>query len=428
MDIGTLLKWMPDRLFLTLKYFAKTGKWMHWNRPTSFNEKIQWLKVYDRNPEYTLMVDKYEAKKYVAARIGEEYIIPTLGVWDSFDEIDFDKLPKQFVLKCTHDSGGLVIVKDKDQLDLLSAKAKIEKCLKRNYFWGTREWPYKNVQPRIIAEKYMVDESGYELKDYKLFTFNGFVKALYIATDRQSKEAEMKWNFYDMNFEKLPFWNAHPNSDLEMKRPESLSKMRELVEKLSKGIPHVRVDFYDINGQIYFGEMTFYHNSGFSAFHPEEWDYKFGEWIKLPDSIGGGYLIANKGYILWIHEGELHDIMDYKFFCLNGVCKCMKVDFDRFIEHRANYYDIQGNLLDLGETICPPDPQRAIVLPKSKEQMMKLAEKLSINIPLLRVDFYEVNGKIFFGELTFFPASGFGSFIKDEWDYRLGSWLMLSDK
>ncbi len=275
-------RFISDELFLKWKYKARFGRKLDLCNPKSYTEKLQWLKLYDRKSEYVAMVDKYEAKKYVADRIGGEYIIPTLGIWDDFDDINFDELPEQFVLKCTHDSGGLVICRNKAELDIAWARKKITKCLKRNFYWQGREWPYKNVKPRIIAEEYMVDESGYELKDYKIFCFGGTAKALYVASDRSKEDEETKFDFYDMEFNHLPFTNGHPNAQTEIKRPASFDKMRELAEELSKGIPHIRVDFYDINGRVYFGELTFFHHGGFTPFNPEEWDYKFGEWIKLP--------------------------------------------------------------------------------------------------------------------------------------------------
>lgn len=271
-----------DALYLKLLYKNRMKKKLDLINPKTYNEKLQWLKLYNRKQEYTIMVDKYAVKGYVEKIIGKEYIIPTLGVWEHFDDIDFDKLPDQFVLKCTHDSGGLVICKDKETLDKEKAKKQIEHCLKRRYFLNTREWPYKDVKPQIIAEKYMVDESGYELKDYKFFTFDGKVKAMFIATDRGS-ESETCFDFYDCNFEHLPFKNGHPNAKKKIIKPENFDKMIELAEKLGKDIPHARIDFYNINGKIYFGEITFFHWSGLKPFEPEEWDYKFGSWIQLPE-------------------------------------------------------------------------------------------------------------------------------------------------
>ncbi len=275
-------RFLPDRLWIQLKYRIFFGRFCDLNNPQTYNEKLQWLKLYNRKPEYTQMVDKYEVKKYIADLIGEEYIIPTLGVWDRFEDIDFDKLPNQFVLKCTHDSGGLVICQDKSKLDIVAARKKINKSLNRNYYYMHREWPYKDVKPRIIAEQYMVDESGYELKDYKWFCFDGEPKALFIATDRGVEGEETKFDFFDMEFNHLPFTNGHPNAGREIAKPQGFEEMKQLAAKLSQNIPHIRVDFYDINGKIYFGELTFYHWSGLTPFEPEEWDYTFGSWIKLP--------------------------------------------------------------------------------------------------------------------------------------------------
>lgn len=270
---------LKDKTYLKLQYKNRMGKELSLEKPQTFNEKLQWLKLYDRNPEYTKMVDKYEAKKYVAYIIGEEYIIPTLGVYDRFEDINFEILPNQFVIKCTHDSGGLIICKDKTKLGIGEARKKINKSLKKNYYYSGREWPYKNVKHRIIVEKYMKEEN--------------------------------------------------------------------------------------------------------------------------------------------------EELKDYKFFCFNGKVKFFKIDFDRFINHRANYYDINGKILPFGEEICPPDFTRDIYLPKNLKKMINLAERLSKNIKFLRVDFYEINNKIYFGELTFYPAAGFGRFIPDEYDKILGDMLKL---
>ncbi len=277
-----LIKWMPDKPYLKLMYWATTGKRLDLKNPKTFNEKLQWLKLYNRNPKYTTAVDKSMVKQYVSEIIGNQYIIPTLGVWDKFDEIDFDKLPSQFVLKCTHDSGGVIICKDKSEFDIECSKEKINHFLKRKFFYFGREWPYKDVKPRIIAEKYMEDAKTNELRDYKFFCFDGEVKALFVASDRQTKGAETKFDFFDENYKHLDVKNGHPNASVLPEKPQNFEKMKELAAKLSVGIPHVRVDLYEVNGKIYFGEMTFSHWSGFVPFDPEEWDYKFGDWIKLP--------------------------------------------------------------------------------------------------------------------------------------------------
>ena len=261
------------------------GEFVNFSDPQTYNEKLQWLKLYNRNPFYNIIVDKYRVKDYVAKVIGEEHVIKLLGVWSHFDEIDFDKLPDQFVLKCNHDCGGLVICKDKSKFDKVFAKKILERHLKNNYYWEHREWPYKDVKSLIFAEEYMVDESGYELKDYKWFCFNGEPKALFIAQDRDNPDEETKFDFYDMEFNHLPIKNGHPNANVVKEKPAGFETMKVLASKLSKDIPHVRVDFYNINGNIYFGEMTLFHWSGFVKFEPKEWDYTFGSWIQLPKKL-----------------------------------------------------------------------------------------------------------------------------------------------
>lgn len=280
LDYRGKLNWLHDKAYLKLVFWARMDRRLNLKDPKTFNEKLQWLKLYNRKPEYTVMVDKYAAKEYVSNIIGSEYVTPTLGVWDSFEQIDFDALPKQFVLKCTHDSGGLVICKDKEKLDYEYARKKITKCLKQNYYFIGREWPYKNVKPRIIAEKYMVDASGDDLKDYKFFCFDGVPRLLLIASDRQ-KDTDTCFDFYDMNFKHLPFKQGHPNAKQRIEKPSSFGLMYELAEKLSFGIPHVRIDFYEVEGQPVFGEMTFFHFGGMTPFEPDEWDDKIGSMLKI---------------------------------------------------------------------------------------------------------------------------------------------------
>ena len=272
---------MSDQKFLDLCFDYYLGKKINWKNPQTYNEKLQWLKIYDRQDRYTKMVDKYEAKEYVKNIIGEEYIIPTIGIYDKFKNIDFEKLPQQFVMKCTHDSGGLVICKDKKNLNIKEAKRKINQCLKVNYFNCWKEWPYKNVKPRIIIEKYMTNDDSDGINDYKFFCFNGKVKLLFIATDRVNENEETKFDFYDENFNHLPIKNGHPNALIPPSKQLNFEKMKELAEILSKDIPHLRVDFYEINGKIYFGELTFSHWAGMVPFEPEEYDLILGNWIDI---------------------------------------------------------------------------------------------------------------------------------------------------
>jgi len=273
-------KWIPDEPYLKLIFHCKMGYWPDLKNPKTFNEKLQWLKLHDHNPLYTQLVDKYEVRKYVEKTIGKEHLVELLGVWNNFDEIDFNKLPNQFVLKCTHDSGGLVICKDKLKLNIEAARRKINHCLKKNYYWGFREWPYKNIKPRIIAEKYMVDESKYELKDYKIFCFNGKAKYLFIATDRGNHQT--KFDFFDTQFKHLSIRQHYLNNKkIKFQRPDNFDEMLAYAEKLTQGMIHCRADFYNVNGQIYVGELTFSHFSGLEAFDPSDWDLEIGKSVNL---------------------------------------------------------------------------------------------------------------------------------------------------
>lgn len=279
--ISFCLWWLPDYAYVKIMYFIRMGRICNLKNPQTFNEKIQYLKLYDRNPSYTNMVDKYEAKKIVAKIIGDDYIIPTLFVYDSFDEIDFDKLPEKFVLKTTHDSGGVIICKAKDTFDIKKARKLLNDHLRNNYYKSSREWPYKNIKPRIIAEKYIEDIEGNDLKDYKIFCFEGKPKFLFVATDRQKINDETKFDFFDIDFNHIDVTNGHPNAEIMPKRPRNYESMLEIAKKISKGIPHVRVDLYSVGEKIYFGELTFSHWSGFVKFNPNYYDKLFGGYIDL---------------------------------------------------------------------------------------------------------------------------------------------------
>lgn len=280
--LNRLVYVLPDKWYLFFRFKNRVGYWPHLNHPRTFNEKLQWLKLNDRHAEYTQMVDKIDAKKYVASIIGDKYIIPILGVWNSVDEIEWDKLPNQFVIKVSSDSGGIVVCKDKQTLDIEKAKEKLTNGWGKNYYVHNKEYPYRDLTPRIIAEEYKEDESGYELRDYKIFCFNGEPKILFVASDRQKAGEDTKFDFFDLNWNHLPFTNGHPNSKEHIAKPKNFEEMLEIAKKLSVGIPQVRIDLYNCNGQIYFGEITFFHWSGMTAFDPVEWDFKLGKLIKLP--------------------------------------------------------------------------------------------------------------------------------------------------
>lgn len=272
---------LRDENYLKYRYKIQMGKDLDLNNPKTFNEKIQWLKLNDRNPIYTQMVDKYEVKDYIEKIIGKEYIIPTIGIYDCFDDIDFDSLPNQFVMKCTHDSGSVCICKDKSLINIDEFRKKINKSLNVNYYYSGREWPYKNVRPRIIVEKYLDDLSDNQINDYKFMCFNGKVECCFVCTDRDNKVDGLAVTFFDKSWNKLPFKRHYRNSEEVINKPSNYDKMIELAEILSKNIPFIRVDFYEVDNKIYFGELTLYPGSGFEEFSPEEWDYKLGSLIDL---------------------------------------------------------------------------------------------------------------------------------------------------
>ncbi len=272
---------LSDRFFLKILYRVHFGKRLNLRDPKTFNQKLQWLKLYDRNPKYSILVDKYEVKEYIAKTIGEQYVIPTIGVWNTVDEIDWKSLPNQFVIKCTHDSGSVIVCKNKEDLDLKKACDSLGKCLKRNMFYWGREWPYRNVRPRIIAEKYMCVDKP-ELTDYKFMCFNGKVKCTFLCTNRFS-EGGLRVTFYDNDWKKMPFERHYPSELVPAEKPHCYDEMVFLAEKLSSGIPFVRVDFYEIGGHPFFGEMTFFPGNGTEEFTPEVWDTFLGDMIKLPN-------------------------------------------------------------------------------------------------------------------------------------------------
>ena len=422
MGIKGWIKGFDDETYLKLMYWAKMGKRLDLNNPVTFNEKLQWLKLHNQNPEYSKMVDKYEAKKWVSERIGNEYIIPTLGVWNSFDEIDFTQLPNQFVLKCTHDSGGLVICKDKSHFDKAKAKKKIEASLKRNYFLVGREYPYKAVKPRIIAEQYMEDTTTKELRDYKIFTFNGIAKALFISSDRQSGKTTA--DYFDINFKPLDFTWGYPHSKVLPSKPKSFDQMVKAAECLAKDTVELRVDFYEVNGKAYFGEMTFFDGSGFDEFHPEEWDKKFGDMIKLPEQVGGGDAVIHDGWVLWCHKPRTSECLtDYKFFCFDGVPKIVYVGKDKADYPRTDFFDMDFKYLLI--RMRNPNAEEMPKKPELFDQMKSIAAELSRGVPHLRVDFYLINGHIYVGELTFYHCSGFDEVKPKEWNLIMGNWIRI---
>ena len=266
-----------DKLFLSVSYLLRFHKCINWSCPVTFNEKLQWLKVYDHNEKYTKMVDKYEVREIVGDRVK---MFPLLGVWEKVEDIDFESLPNKFVLKPNHDSGSVEICKDKTSWDRSAACKRLQKALDTNYFFKGREWPYKNVKRRIIAEKYMESFDVEEIYDYKFMCFNGRVEMSFVVHNR-FKKGGVYVDFYDREWNKMPFTRHYPTAETEIPKPLNYERMIELSEHFSTGIPFLRVDFYEVEGELYFGEFTFYPGGGLEPFQPAEWDEKIGELLKL---------------------------------------------------------------------------------------------------------------------------------------------------
>lgn len=280
---NALSLFLPDKQFLTILFRRKMGYNLPWNNPQTYNEKLQWLKLYNRRPEYTMMVDKIEVKNWVAKMIGEEYIIPTLAVWSRAEEIDFSELPDRFVIKCNHNSGlGMFICKDKSKMDTQKVKTEVKKGLQENYYRLNREWPYKNVKRLVFAEKFMQDGNQVSLNDYKVMCFDGKVKLIELHEGRFTEEHTQA--FYDRDWNKTSITQGDYGliSNKNVERPALLDEMVRLSEILSAGIPHVRVDWYIINNHLYFGEMTFFDGSGLTPWDRTEDDLLLGSWITLP--------------------------------------------------------------------------------------------------------------------------------------------------
>lgn len=282
--IKKCMRLLPDSWHISLMYYHTFKRFPNLKNPKTFNEKLQWLKLHDRKPEYTVMVDKHLVKKYVADKIGEEYIIPTLGVWKKATDIDFDSLPDQFVLKWNHDSGSIVVCKDKNTLDRESAIKKLSGKETHNGFLYGREWPYKNIEPCIIAEQYLEDEETKELRDYKFYCFGGKPKFLYVSRGLGGDHKDAEISFYDLNWKKAAFQRGDFKAiSVVPKKPERFDEMIQLASVLSENTPFLRVDLYEVNGKIYFSELTFFPCSGFMPFDPPEWDEKIGEMLILPN-------------------------------------------------------------------------------------------------------------------------------------------------
>ena len=425
-----LTKAIPDKSHLRILYRASVGKWPDLDNPHTFNEKLQWLKLHDRNPLYTTLVDKYRVKRWVAERIGEKYVVPTYGAWEHVEDIDLNELPDRFVLKTNHDCGGIAICRDRATFDFDVAKRKLAKHLKKNYYWGCREWPYKDVKPLVFAEEYLEPDAAVgETVDYKLMCFGGKARCVFTCTGRAA--GDLRVDFFDLDWNHLPFERHYPNAGVEPSAPSCFREMREAAERLSEGIPFVRVDFYDVGGEPRFGEMTFYPGAGFEEFAPEEWDGRLGEWVRLPESVGGGVLLGD-GWLVWAHEerpaaarGDLPaGMVDYKFYCFGGEPRLLYVSkgLEDHATARISFLTLDWEFAPFGRPDYRPFeelPPR----PACLAEMVEMARELSAGIPFVRVDLYEHKGSPLFSEMTFSPCAGLMEFDPPEWDGRLGEWV-----
>ena len=272
------LRFIPNKPYLKMVFKIKTGKKLNLKDPTTFCDKLNWLKLKEIHPEYTQLVDKVGVRDYIKEQIGEEYLFPIYDTWEHFNDIDFDALPDKFVLKCNHDSGSVKVITDKSTINKEELHKFFEARLKMNPYVLGREYPYKDVKPCIVAEKFMTPDGEDDINDYKFFCFNGKPVIMFIATDRST---DVKFDFFDMDFNHLDIVNIHDQSGLEIAKPAMFDEMKELAAKLSQGMKFVRIDLYEIAGKIYFGEFTFFHGGAFWPMYPEKWEKELGDLIEL---------------------------------------------------------------------------------------------------------------------------------------------------
>lgn len=418
-----------DKYYLQVQFRSQMGYKLNLIDPESFSEKLQWLKLYNRLPEYTTMVDKVKVKDYVSSILGNEYVIPTLGVWEDPDEIDFEILPQRFVLKCNHNSGmGMYICKDKAKMNVEEVKAELRKGLKQNYYLTNREWPYKNVPRRILAEQYIDPAPNVQdLPDFKWYCFNGEPKYCQVIQGRNSHETI---DFFDTDWNHQEFVGLSPeagNAAVMPKRPANLEMHMKIARELSKGIPFSQIDVYETGEKIYYAEVTLYSTSGLGEFLPNKYNEIFGQMTSLSGEKREGLIITvsqDNSFSI-----DKPDLKDYKWFCFDGEVKALFIATDRSKGEHATRFDFfDEDFRHLPFTNGHPNAAVLPEKPKLFEQMKALAIKLSKGIPHVRIDFYEVNNRIYFGEMTFFHWSGLMPYNPIDWDYKFGEWLQLPDK
>ncbi len=424
-----LARLLPDKLYLSIKFYKAFGRWPNWKKPQTFSEKLQWLKLYDRKPKYTTMVDKYAVKKYVADIIGEDYVIPTLGIWGKPEDIEWDKLPNQFVLKTTHGGGneGVAICRDKATFDRKKAVRLLNESLKTDLYTVWREWPYKNVPKRIIAEKYIEPKPDIEdLTGYKFLCFDGEVKGLFVTKGRQNPDEEFKGDLF-VDFNHLPFKREQDYAKIVSKKPKSFELMKKVAEQLSKGKSHIRIDLYDLGEKMFFGELTLLDINGMGPLNPAEWNKFLGDMINLPGERLGGVIVKLKddGNI----EVSQPDLSDYKWYCFNGEPLYCQVIQNRSSKETIDFFDIKWT--HQAFVGLNPKARNAHITPRKPlnlDDQIRIARKLSMNTIFTRIDLYNADSKIYFGEITFYPNSGMGYFIPSVWNTKLGNMIKITQQ
>lgn len=418
---------MSDKYYLSVLWKMIMGYELDWEHPKTFNEKLQWLKLHDRNPLYTTLVDKYRVKQWVADKIGEQYVIPTLAVYNSVDEIDLDKLPNQFVLKCNHDSGSVVICRDKTSFDLEAAKTKLGNALKNNFYWEAREWPYKNVKRCVFAEQFMKDATMDDgSPDSQVMLFEGLPKV--IDTDfslfewHKQKLYGVHWNLIEKEIKSRLCQNGY---DFHANLKDAFN----LFEKMREDMSVIRSEWYAMDNKLLFVDVAISRNVELGHVDIQKFGIEMDACVKLPVSerFDVGWLIVVDGFVFYLHhESSIPSFVglkDYKWFCFNGEPKVMYIANDRAEFPTMNFYNMDFEPLPL-YTKDPPaydNPPK----PKRFEEMKSLSSKLSIGIPQVRVDFYENDTALYFGEMTFFHGGGLSEIHPKEWNVKMGDWIKL---
>lgn len=415
------LNWIPDRIMIPLQYKIHTGHTLHLKHPKRFTEKLQLYKMKYRNPDMLRCTDKYEVRKYIEEKGMGEYLIPLIGIFDEVNDIDFNDLPRQFVAKTTDGGGGnqVLICKDKEKLEAEDFFTLMRKWMAAPKGLNAgREWAYENNFPRrIMIEELIGNERMKDLPDYKFYCFDGKPMYCQLIQERVTKGTI---DFYDMEWNHMPFYGLNPLHGPAAK-PQGFEQMKEIAARLSKGYPFVRVDLYNVEGTTFFSERTFYPASGYGHFTPDEWDERLGELLNIPcdQLIGGGKYLVINGDIYQLYQGD--DLVDYKFFCFNGKVHYVYGICDRKVgvSVQLGIYNRDFNKLDVDR--CDERHQE-VVLPKPQkyERMVEVAERLSEGFPHVRVDLYNVMGRIYFGELTFYDGSGYMKFSPDSFDFVMG--------